>query len=80
MKKIQQQSLEELTKSETLLRAILIAYGIIGVIIFFLLLYIQAKPILFVPVGVLPITGLPLIIVLKGIKEEIAKRKADPNG
>jgi hypothetical protein len=80
MKKLQQQSLEELTKSETLLRAILIMYGVIGVIIFFFLLYIQAKPVYFVPVGTLPIIGMPLLIVLKGIKEEIAKRKAGSNG
>lgn len=55
-------------------------YGVIGVIIFFFLLYIQAKPVYFVPVGTLPIIGMPLLIVLKGIKEEIAKRKAGSNG
>lgn len=79
MKKITELNLEELIERESKLKGILIAYGILGLIIFCLMIYLQAKPILFIPVCVLPIAGLPLIIVLKTVKEEIAKRKQANN-
>jgi hypothetical protein len=75
MKKITELTLEELSNRKSKLKGVLIGYGILIIIALLLLIYLQAKPILFVPVSVLPVVGLPLFLSLKMTMDEIAKRK-----
>lgn len=74
MKKITELTLEELSLRKSKLKGVLIGYGILIIIALSLLIYLRAKPILFVPVSILPIVGLPLFISLKMTIDEIAKR------
>lgn len=75
MKKITELTLEELSLRKSKLKGVLIGYGILIIIALSLLIYLRAKPILFVPVSILPIVGLPLFISLKMTIDEIAKRR-----
>jgi len=75
MKKIAELTLEELSERKSKLKGVLIGYGVLIVIAVFLLIYLHAKPILFVPVLVLPVVGLPFFLSLKMTMDEIAKRR-----
>lgn len=75
MKKITELTLGELSERKAKLKGVLIGYGILIIIALLLLIYLKAKPILFVPVSVLPVVGLPLFLSLKMTMDEIAKRK-----
>ena len=79
MKKITQLTFAELSERKSKLKGVLIGYGILIVIALLLLIYLKAKPILFVPVSVLPIVGLPLFLSLKMTMDEIAKRQEEGN-
>lgn len=79
MKKITELTLEELSERKSKLKGVLIGYGILIVIALLLLIYLKAKPILFVPVSVLPVVGLPLFLSLKMTMDEIAKRQQEGN-
>lgn len=79
MKKIAELTLEELSLRKSKLKGVVIGYGILTVFALLLLIYLEAKPILFVPISVLPVIGLPLFLSLKMTMDEIAKRKEEGN-
>jgi hypothetical protein len=79
MKKIAELTLEELSLRKSKLKGVLIGYGILIVIALLLLIYLHVKPILFVPVSILPVVGLPLFLSLKMTMDEIAKRQGEGN-
>lgn len=79
MKKIAELTLDELSLRKSKLKGVLIGYGILIVIALLLLIYLHAKPILFVPVSILPVVGLPLFLSLKMTMDEIAKRQREGN-
>ncbi|MHA3789855.1 hypothetical protein ACX0HA_16730 [Flavobacterium hauense] len=80
MKKIAEQSLEELTGLESRLKGILWGYIIIGVFMIVVLLYLQTtNPLSYLPLGILPVVGGSLVFGLKSVQGEIAKRKEKNN-
>jgi hypothetical protein len=79
MKKITELTLAELSERKSKLKGVLIGYGILIVISLFLLIYLHAKPILFVSLSVLPVVGLPMFLSLKMTMDEIAKRREEEN-
>lgn len=79
MKKLSELSLDELNKKKSTIKAALIAFGIIGVAAAITLFLLKAKPVLFIPLFVLPITWFPIFISLKSITDEIKNRQAIQN-
>lgn len=78
MKKLSEQNLEELTGLESRLKGILWGYIIIGVLGIAILLYLQTtNPLSYLPLGVLPVVGGPLVFGVKSVQAEIAKRKQE---
>ncbi|MFD2582538.1 hypothetical protein ACFSR6_08570 [Pedobacter vanadiisoli] len=76
MKKWSELSLEELNKTSSKLKGVLIGFIILGVLIALALLFLKAKLVLFVPVMVLPITWLPIYSTLKSVNDEIRLRNS----
>lgn len=74
--KLSKMDLHELTSRRTTVRRSLIAFGIFGVLIAALLIFIKAKLSVFIPVMMLPVTWLPLFIELQAIDKEIKSRNA----
>jgi len=74
MKKLSELDLNELTSRRNTLKSCLIAFILLGALIFLLLLFLKAKPVSYISIMVLPITWLPLFISLKSIDEEIKSR------
>lgn len=77
MKKLSELNLNELISRRITLKSCLIAFVILGVLAVLTLLFLQARPISFVAVLVLPITWLPLWISWKSIHEEIRSRNTE---
>ncbi|WP_343524069.1 hypothetical protein [Pedobacter sp.] len=76
MKKWSELSLEELNKTSSKLKGVLIGFIILGVLIALALIFLKAKPVLFIPVMVLPITWVPVYGTLKSVNDEIRLRNA----
>ena len=74
MKKRSEMNLNELTGRRTMIKSCLIAFGILGILIAALLIFIEAKLTVFIPVMMLPITWLPLFLSLQTINKEIKSR------
>lgn len=76
MKKLSELSLNELTRKKSMIKASLIAFAILGVLAALTLYFLKAKPILFIPLIVLPITWFPIFISLKAVSDEIKVRNS----
>ncbi len=74
MKKLQELSTEELTKRKSLLTGCLIAFGILVVFAAFLLIFLKAKPVFFIPLFVFPVILMPIFISLKPLSNELKAR------
>lgn len=77
MKNIQDSGSEELTKKKVLLTACMIAFGILLVVAACLLIFLEAKPVFFIPLFVFPITLMPVFISLKTITDELKLHKME---
>lgn len=78
MKKLKEQTLEELTGLESRLKGIFWGYIIMGSLAVGILIYLQTtNPLSYVPLAVLPVVGTPLILGIKSIQAEITKRKEE---
>ncbi|WP_124586490.1 hypothetical protein [Pedobacter sp. KBW06] len=76
MKKLSELSLNELVSRKSTIKACLIAFAILGVLATLTLIFLKAKPILFVALIPLLITWLPILISLKSINDEIKLRNS----
>ena len=75
MKNIQDSGSEQLAKKKALLTACIIAFGILLVIAACLLIFLEAKPVFFIPLFVFPITLMPVFISLKTINDELKSHR-----
>ena len=71
MKKLSELNLNEFISRRITVKSCFIAFVVLGVLAVLTLLFLQARPVLFVAVLALPITWLPLWISWKSIHEEI---------
>ena len=77
MKKISELSLPELNKRKSLLKGIIIGFSVLMLLAISTLVYLKAKPILFVPVFVLPIVWMPILLSLKSTNDAIKKLESN---
>lgn len=78
MKQLSELSMEELIRSKSRLKSVLIGLSAISLLLaclYFYLYFFQSRSITFIPLIVLPITWIPLFLSMKNISDEIKFRR-----